>query len=217
MAAWQRFETIRNRLPIVDHSLIADAEASHLRRSTAPPPSTSSWCGCCSCPPVKPPPGPGRRRLGPRTTMFGEKLEPVLPRLAALQHNGVLSTEKVAIVERAMHKLCRPDLDPEEIETAEELLTDHAAILGPSDLRRSPTPSSTPPTPTGRSRRRPTATRPAVSGVEATPRRHVASRRPTHQHRRCPTQRILDPLTTPRSSAIEDEDGTVLDIPDQRP
>ena len=28
---------------------------------------------------------------------------------------------------------------------------------------------------------------------------------------------ILDPLTKPRSTAIEDEDGTVVDIPDQRP
>jgi hypothetical protein len=28
---------------------------------------------------------------------------------------------------------------------------------------------------------------------------------------------ILDPLTKPRSTAIEDQDGTVVDIPDQRP
>ena len=28
VAVWQRFETIRNQLPLVDHSLIADAEAS---------------------------------------------------------------------------------------------------------------------------------------------------------------------------------------------
>jgi hypothetical protein len=40
--------------------------------------------------------------------MLGEKLEPVLPRLAALQRDGLLSVEKVAIVERAMHKLSRP-------------------------------------------------------------------------------------------------------------
>ena len=46
--------------------------------------------------------------VGPRTTMLGEKLEPVLPRLAALQRDGVVSAEKVAIVERAMHQLTRP-------------------------------------------------------------------------------------------------------------
>jgi hypothetical protein len=30
VAVWQRFETLRNQLPLVDHRLIADAEASHL-------------------------------------------------------------------------------------------------------------------------------------------------------------------------------------------
>ena len=39
--------------------------------------------------------------------MLGEKLEPVLPQLAALQRGGAVSAEKVAIVERAMHKLTR--------------------------------------------------------------------------------------------------------------
>ena len=47
-----------------------------------------------------------------------------LPR-ARWQHLAV-STEKVQIVERAMHKLSRPDLDPEAVETAEQLLTEHA-------------------------------------------------------------------------------------------
>ena len=68
--------------------------------------------------------------------MLGEKLEPVLPQLAALQRDGVVSAEKVAIVERAMHQLTRPDLDPEAVETAEQLLTDHAAILAPPELKR---------------------------------------------------------------------------------
>ena len=30
VAVWQRFETTRNRLPLIDHSLIADAEATDL-------------------------------------------------------------------------------------------------------------------------------------------------------------------------------------------
>jgi hypothetical protein len=30
VAAWQRFETSRNRLPLIDHHLIADAEATDL-------------------------------------------------------------------------------------------------------------------------------------------------------------------------------------------
>ncbi len=55
--------------------------------------------------------------------MLGEALEPLLPQLAALQRDGVVSTEKVQIVERAMHRLTRPTLDPAAVETAEQLLT----------------------------------------------------------------------------------------------
>jgi hypothetical protein len=32
VAVWQRFETFRNRLPLIDHSLIADAEAQRSGR-----------------------------------------------------------------------------------------------------------------------------------------------------------------------------------------
>jgi hypothetical protein len=35
-----------------------------------------------------------------------------------------------------MHKLSRPGLNLDDVATAEQLLTDHAAILGPTDLRR---------------------------------------------------------------------------------
>jgi hypothetical protein len=77
--------------------------------------------------------------VGPRTSMLGEKLEPQLRQLAALQRDGAVTPEKVAIVERAMHTLSRPALDPADVETAEHLLTGHAPILGPSDLRGSRT------------------------------------------------------------------------------
>ena len=68
--------------------------------------------------------------------MLGEQLEPVLPRLAALQREGAVTVEKVQIVERAMQKLSRPDLHPQDVETAEQLLTQYAPTLGPTDLRR---------------------------------------------------------------------------------
>ena len=38
VALWQRFETVRNRLPLIDHHLIADAEATDLVKPIAPPP-----------------------------------------------------------------------------------------------------------------------------------------------------------------------------------
>ena len=148
---WQRFETFRNRQPLIDHRLIADAEANHLSEEYCSSTMTQFLIRVLQLSP-----GDAATRIraatavGPRTTMLGEKLEPVLPQLAALQRDGVVSTEKVAIVERAMHQLSRHDLDPEAVETAEQLLTDHAAILAPPELRGSPMPWSTPPTPTGR-------------------------------------------------------------------
>jgi hypothetical protein len=85
--------------------------------------------------------------------MHGEQLAPLLPGLAALQRDGVVSAAKVQIVERAIHTLSRPSLDPQAVETAEQLLTDQAAILAPAELHKvRPRPSSPPPTPTARNR-----------------------------------------------------------------
>jgi hypothetical protein len=132
---WQRFEILRNRLPLVDHRLIADGEASDL---------PGSYCFSTMARflvrVLQLSHGEAASRvraaatLGPRSTMVGEKLDPVLPRLAALQRE--VTAEKVGIVERAMDRLSRPGLDPEAVETAEQLLTDHAPVLGPTDLKR---------------------------------------------------------------------------------
>jgi 2-polyprenyl-6-methoxyphenol hydroxylase-like FAD-dependent oxidoreductase len=68
--------------------------------------------------------------------MLGERLQPLLPKLAAVQRDGAVTVEQVQIVERAMHKLSRTGLHPEEVETTEKLLTDYAPVLGPADLHR---------------------------------------------------------------------------------
>ena len=109
VAVWQRFETIRNRQPLIDHRLIADAEASHLSEEYCSSTMTQFLIRVLQLSP-----GDAATRVraaaavGSRTSMLGEKLEPVLPQLAALQRDGVVSAEKVAIVERAMHKLIPP-------------------------------------------------------------------------------------------------------------
>jgi hypothetical protein len=128
---WRRFETFRNRLPLIDHSLIADAEATDLPGTHC----SSSLTGfLVQVLQLSPSEAASRVRaaaaVGPRMSMLGEQLEPVLPRLAALQRQGAVTTEKVQIVERAMQKLSRPDLHPQDVDTAEQLLTDHAPILG---------------------------------------------------------------------------------------
>jgi hypothetical protein len=134
---WQRFETFRNRLPLVNHHLIADAEATDLAGSYC-----SSTVTRFLVQVLQLSPGEAASRVrtaaavGPRKSMLGEQLEPVLPKLAALQRAGVVSPEKVQIVERAMHKLSRPGLHPDDVDTAEQLLTQYAPVLGPVELRR---------------------------------------------------------------------------------
>jgi hypothetical protein len=110
---WQRFETSRNRLPLIDHNLIADAEATDLAETYC-----SSTVTRFLVQVLELSPGEAASRVraaaavGPRKSMLGEQLEPLLPKLAALQRTGVVTPEKVQIMERAMHKLSRPGLHP---------------------------------------------------------------------------------------------------------
>jgi hypothetical protein len=137
LAFWHRFESIRNRLPLVDHGLIADAIATDLAGSYG---FSSMGRFLTRILQLSPAEAAARVRaaaaVGPRSSTVGERLEPQLPKLAALQRDGAVSAEKVAIVERAMHKLSRPAVDREAVMTAEQLLTEHAPLLGPKDLHR---------------------------------------------------------------------------------
>ncbi|MFZ1114277.1 MAG: DUF222 domain-containing protein, partial [Propionibacteriaceae bacterium] len=219
VAVWQRFETIRNKLPLIDHSLIADAEAHHLSEEYCSSSMTQFLIRVLQLSP-----GDAAARIraatavGSRTSMLGEKLEPVLPQLAALQRDGVVNTEKVAIVERAMHKLIRPDLDPEAVVTAEQLLTDHAVILAPAELKRFAHAVVNAADPDGpqpvydqlQQDRRYLELKQRRDGMW-----HLAGRLSNTVGAQL--NAILDPLTKPRTTSIEDEDGTVVDVPDQRP
>jgi hypothetical protein len=92
VAVWQRFETFRNRLPLIDHSLIADAEATDLAGTYCFSTVTRFLVRVLQLSPSE---AASRVRaaaaLGPRSSMLGEKLQPVLPRLAALQRDGEVS------------------------------------------------------------------------------------------------------------------------------
>jgi Domain of unknown function (DUF222) len=137
VAVWQRFEALRNKLPVVDHALIAHAGANDLAHEYCSSTLTQFLVRVLQLSPGE---AAARVRaaaaLAPRTSMLGERLEAQLPRLAGLQRDGAVSVEKVTIVERAMHTLTRPTVDPEAVQTAERLLAEHAPILGPSELRR---------------------------------------------------------------------------------
>ncbi len=219
VAVWQRFERVRNRLPLIDHGLIAAAEAADLARDYCSSTMTQFLVRALQLSHGE---AASRVRaaaaVGPRTTMVGEKLEPQLPRLAALQRDGVVSPEKVQIVERAMDKLSRPDLDPHVVQTAEDLLTDYAPVLGYRELRRYAVSVVNAADPDGpepiddqlQQDRRYLELKQRRDGMW-----HLAGRLTNTVGAQL--NAILDPLTKPRSIAIEDEDGTIVDIPDQRP
>ena len=137
VALWHRFETLRNRLPLIDHALVADAEATDLAGTYCFSTLTRFLVRVLQLSPGE---AAARVRaaaaVGPRQSMLGEKLQPVLPRLAGLQRDGVVSTEKVQIVAQAMHKLSRAGLNPDAVDTAEQLLSDYAPVLAPVELRR---------------------------------------------------------------------------------
>ena len=73
--------------------------------------------------------------VGPRTSMLGAVLEPVRPVLAAAQRAGEVSAEKVAIIADALDKVDRRGFDPADIAAGEKLLTEHATVFPPEDLR----------------------------------------------------------------------------------
>ena len=219
VAWWQRFETFRNRLPLIDHGLIADAEATDLagaysfsnlarfvvRMFQLSPSEAASRVRAAAA-------------VGPRTSMLGERLEPVLPKLAALQRDGAVTAEKVQIVERAMDKLSRPGLQVEDVETAERLLSDYAPVLGPTDLRRYALRVVEAADPDGPE---------PVDDQLQQDRRYLELKQRRDgmwqlQGRLTSAvgaqlNAVLDPLARFRSSSIEDEHGNLVQIPDERP
>ena len=78
--------------------MIADAEAHHLSEEYCSSTITQFLIRVLQLSPGE---AASRVRaaaaVGPRTSMLGEKLEPVLPQLAALQRDGVVSAEKVPL------------------------------------------------------------------------------------------------------------------------
>jgi Domain of unknown function (DUF222) len=219
VAVWKRFETIRNKLSVVDHGLIAAAEAADLPREYCSSTMAQFLVRVLQLSHTE---AAARVRaataLGPRTSMLGERLEPLLSGLAALERDGVVSPEKVQIVERAMHKLTRPGLHPEDVAIAEQLLTEHAALLGPADLKNFAHAVVNAADPDGPE---------PIDDQQQQDRRYLElkQRRDGMWHLQgrlsaalgAQLNAILDPLTKPRTSAIEDTDGKIIQLPDERP
>jgi Domain of unknown function (DUF222) len=132
----QTFEQIRNRMPLVDHRLIADATTRNLPNVLTQGNMTRTLISV-----LRLSPGEAARRIraadavGDRSSMLGQPLPPTRPHLAAAQRAGEVSTEQVAIIERALAKVDHRGFDPADLDAGEQLLTDHALTFGPKQLR----------------------------------------------------------------------------------
>ncbi|HJY46811.1 MAG TPA: DUF222 domain-containing protein [Propionibacteriaceae bacterium] len=214
---WQRFETSRNRLPLIDHALIADAEATDLAGEYCFSNLKMLLTRTLQLSPTE---AAARVRaavaLAPRVSTEGEAEAPVLPHLAAAQRAGEVSTEQVQIVTRAMQKLSRPDLDPDEVTAAEQQLAKQAQLHGPKDLQQIAARVVDAVDPDGPDQ---------VDDQLQQDRRHVELK----QRRDGMWQlegkltntvgaqlhAILDPLTRPRTSTVV-IDGKTVELPDER-
>ena len=117
-----------------------------------------------------------------------------------------------------MHKLSRAGLNPDAVDTAEQLLTDYAPVLGPSDLRRYALSVVDAADPDGPE---------PIDDQLQQDRRYLElkQRRDGMWHLQgkltttvgAQLNAILDPLTKPRSTTLEDQNGQTTPIPDQRP
>lgn len=130
------FETIRNRLSLVDHRVLRDAETHGLAeffghgRIVDFVSSTLRISRAEASRRVK-----ASAALGDRVSMLGQPLPPLRPTLAAVQRAGEVSAEQVSIIETALTSVDLRGFDTAAIEAGEKLLTRFATTFGPKDLR----------------------------------------------------------------------------------
>lgn len=136
VAFLQDFETVRNRMPLVDHRTLRDAEdrdlAGQLSQGTLARVLTSALRISAA--------EAGRRvraseKLSPRVSVLGQGLAPARSVLAACQRAGGVTTEQVQIILRGLAKVDRPGFDPADVDRGEQTLTEFAATFGPKDLQ----------------------------------------------------------------------------------
>jgi hypothetical protein len=132
----QSLERVRNRIPLADHRIIAEAERRNLPQALAQGNLVRTLMST-----LRLSPGEASRRVraaaavGERTSMLGQPLPPVRAQLSAAQRTGEVSPEQVAIIERALSKVDHRGFDPADLDEGEDLLTRFAATFGPKQLR----------------------------------------------------------------------------------
>jgi hypothetical protein len=211
------FERLRNRLPLIDHQTLRDAQRrnlpdtlcqSNLPRLLA---ATLQISVAEAARRVR-----AAEALPQRMSMTGQPMDPVRPHLAAAQRDGDISAEQVDIVERALAKVDGAGFDPDLVDQGEQLLTRFAAEFGPKDLRRLAeqvidriNPDGTLPDERLQHDRRFFHLRPTRDGGYAGEFRLTAAAGSK-------LQAVLGPLAKPRINTTTRPDGNFLEEPDPR-
>ena len=129
----QAFETVRNKLPVVDRAIIQYGTEQGVPATLSERSMTQVLMNG-----LRLSVGEAARRvraaehLADRTSMTGEPLGPIRPHLAAAQRDGLVSPEQVALVDGALRKVRH--CDPAAVEAGEILLVESATQLGLKDL-----------------------------------------------------------------------------------
>ena len=137
VAVLQRFERFRNRLSLVDHAGIREAEVRRLPDTWTQP----SMVGVLTRA-LRVSAGEAARRvraaaaLSDRRSVTGEPMAPLRPALAAAQREGEAGPEQVDVCLRALAGVDHRGFDPAALEAADALLAGFTRTLEPRALRQ---------------------------------------------------------------------------------
>jgi hypothetical protein len=102
----RRFETVRRRMPVVDHALVSELEQRSVAASLLARNAQAVLRGLLRLSPSE---ANARvqaaRRLGPRETVTGEVREPAFPQVAAAQAAGDVSAEQARVITTTIEEL----------------------------------------------------------------------------------------------------------------
>ena len=129
-------EQARRRLEALDGLLIAEVDARNLPGRYVMRGTRQLLAGVLNLSPSESGPRVRQaRELGPRVTVTGERLEPLLPAVAAARSDGLVSSKQVDVIIRAISSLrACPQLSADQLSDAERFLVDKAQLFDASTL-----------------------------------------------------------------------------------
>jgi hypothetical protein len=130
----RQFETIRRRIPVVDHALVSELEARSVAEALG---ARNTQAVLRDVLRLSPSEANARvqaaHRLGRRETVTGEVLEPVFRRVAAAQATGAVSVEQARVITMTIEEL-PATVRAEHGESVEQTLVEAASRFDPVTL-----------------------------------------------------------------------------------